>query len=110
MHYVLSDLFTVTHPSWMALYGIVNSFIELRKPLGHKAVIHEVAENFKCSVTVILGSVMCVFSMEHSFIFLWLKFYNKKIESIAFLKYTELALLSKTVNITVLLKVTDLLK
>ena len=40
-------------------------------------------------VRSLVGVVMCIFSMEHSFIFLWLKFY-KKIESIAFHKYTEL--------------------
>lgn len=91
MHYVLSDVFTVTHPSWMAPHGMVNSFIELHKSLCHdKTVIYEVAENLKCSLTVILELVMCIFSMKHSFFSLWLKFYNKKIESIAFHKYTEL--------------------
>ena len=90
MHYTLSGLLTVTHPSWMVLHGMVNSFIDLHKPLCHnKTVSHEVAENLKCSLAIILGLVMCIFSMEHSFIFLWLKFY-KKIESIAFHKYTEL--------------------
>ena len=31
----LSELSTVTHPSWVALHGMAHSFIEL-----HKAVIH----------------------------------------------------------------------
>ena len=32
----------MTHPSWVALHGMVHSFIELLKPLCHdKAVIHE---------------------------------------------------------------------
>ena len=39
---VLSELFTVTWPSWMGLLGMAHSFIELCKPLHHnKAVIHE---------------------------------------------------------------------
>ena len=37
----LSECFTMTHPSWVALNGMANSIIELWKPLGHdKAVIH----------------------------------------------------------------------
>ena len=31
--HVLSDVFTVTHPSWVALLGTAHSFIELSKPL-----------------------------------------------------------------------------
>ena len=32
----------MTCPSWVALHGMVHSFIELYKPLGHdKAVIYE---------------------------------------------------------------------
>ena len=39
---VLSELFTVTHLSWVALHGMAHSFIEVCKPLHHnKAVIHE---------------------------------------------------------------------
>ena len=37
-----SELFTMTHLSWMALHGIAHNFIELYKPLCHgRAVIHE---------------------------------------------------------------------
>ena len=43
---VLSELFTMTPmtlPSWVTLYEMAHSFIELYKPLCHdKAVIHEV--------------------------------------------------------------------
>ena len=40
MDHVLSELFTVTHPSWVALNG--KASFELHKPLCHdKAVIHE---------------------------------------------------------------------
>ena len=40
--HVLSEPFTMTHPSWVALHGMAHSFIELHKPLHHnKAVIHE---------------------------------------------------------------------
>ena len=35
MDHVLSQLSTMTHPSWVALHGMVHSFIEL-----HEAVIH----------------------------------------------------------------------
>ena len=39
---VLSELFIMTHPSWVVLHGMVHSFIELRKPLHNgKAVIQE---------------------------------------------------------------------
>ena len=40
--HVLSEFSTVTLPSWVALHGMVHSFIELCKPLQHdKAVIHD---------------------------------------------------------------------
>ena len=40
--HVLSGLFTVTFPSWMALHSMAHNFIELCKPLClDKAVIHE---------------------------------------------------------------------
>ena len=40
--HVLSELFTMIHPSWVALHGTAHSFIELHKPYRHdKAVIHE---------------------------------------------------------------------
>ena len=40
--HILSERFTMTHPSWVALHGMAHSFVELHKPLRHyKAVIHE---------------------------------------------------------------------
>ena len=40
--HVLSEFFTVTHLSWVALHSVTHSFIELHKPLYHnKAMIHE---------------------------------------------------------------------
>ena len=40
--HVLSELFTVTHLSWLALQGMAHGFIELCKPYHNdKAVIHE---------------------------------------------------------------------
>ena len=39
--HVLSETFAMTHLSWVALQGMAHSFIELCKPLCHKAVIHE---------------------------------------------------------------------
>ena len=42
MDHILSELFTLTCPSWVALHGMAHSFIELQKPLCHdKAVIHK---------------------------------------------------------------------
>ena len=43
----LSELSTMTHPSWVALHGMACSFSELYKPLHHeKAVIHEGEFNY----------------------------------------------------------------
>ena len=45
-NYILSEIFTMTCPSWMALHGIAHSFSELHKPLHHhKAVIHELSSS-----------------------------------------------------------------
>ena len=39
--YILSELFTMTHPCWVALHSMAHSFIELNKLLCHdKAMIH----------------------------------------------------------------------
>ena len=41
VNHVLSELFTVTCPSWVALHGMAHSFIELCNCFcHHKAVIH----------------------------------------------------------------------
>ena len=40
--HILSEVFTITHPSWVALQGMVHGFIELCKPFHHdNAIIHE---------------------------------------------------------------------
>ena len=36
----VSELSTMTHPSWTALHNMAHSFFELHKPLHHKTVIH----------------------------------------------------------------------
>ena len=33
--HILSELSTVTHPSWVALQGMAHSFIELDKAVAH---------------------------------------------------------------------------
>ena len=39
--HILSELFAMTHPSWMVLHGMAHSFIELHKPLlQDKTVFH----------------------------------------------------------------------
>ena len=54
--HILSELSAMTHPSWVALHGIANNFIELCQPLYHnKAVILEGAD----SVTDSQISVSC---------------------------------------------------
>ena len=35
MDHVLSELSTMTHPSWVALHGMASSFIELDKAVVH---------------------------------------------------------------------------
>ena len=35
VYHVLSELSMVTHPSWVALHGMANSFIELDKAVVH---------------------------------------------------------------------------
>ena len=42
--HVLSELFSMTHLSWVALHSIAHSFIEFDKPFHHKAVMHEEEE------------------------------------------------------------------
>ena len=42
VNHILSELFTMTCPSWVTLHSMAQSFTELCKPLHHdKAVIHE---------------------------------------------------------------------
>ena len=42
VYHVLSELFTMNCPSWVALHGMAYSFIEVCKPFCHnKAVIHD---------------------------------------------------------------------
>ena len=47
---IVSELFTMASPSWVALHGIAHHFIELRKPLCHKAVVHEGVHSFISSL------------------------------------------------------------
>ena len=35
--HVVSELFTLTHLSWLALHSMAHSFIELHKPLCHES-------------------------------------------------------------------------
>ena len=46
VNHVLPGLFTMAHPSWVALHGMARSFIKLHKPLHlKKVVIHEGEKN-----------------------------------------------------------------
>ena len=63
MNHVLSELSTMTHPSWVALPGMAHHFTELCKPLRHdRCVIHEGAAKTKrakipqCSLRVLEAS------------------------------------------------------
>ena len=48
VNHVLSELSTMTHPSWVALHGMAHSFIELDKAVVH--VISLVSFLWLCSV------------------------------------------------------------
>ena len=50
LEHVLSELFTMTHLSWVDLCGMAHSLTELCRPLHHsKAVIHEGSPKCSCS-------------------------------------------------------------
>ena len=51
MNHILSELSTIARPSWMALYGMDHSFIEL-----DKAVIH--------MIILVIFSLIVVFILE----------------------------------------------
>ena len=42
---ILSEISTMTRLSWVALQGMIHSYIELLKRLHHKAMIQEVGNN-----------------------------------------------------------------
>ena len=44
-----SQLFAITHLSWMPLYGMAHNFTELCESLCHKGVIHEGGHFAKCT-------------------------------------------------------------
>ena len=72
--HVLLELFTMTRPFWVALYGMAQSFIELPRPLHHdKAVIHEEVVSFR-SLLNIFFFFNVLNPCLHS-IYLWLLFY-----------------------------------
>ena len=48
--HVLSELFTVTCPSWAALHSITHSFIELLKPTHHGKVVSHKGKNISCEL------------------------------------------------------------
>ena len=77
MDHILSELFSVTCLSWVALHSITRSVIELNKPLRHdKAVVHDgdlLISNYcnylkKClsGSLPVFNWVICVFSIELS--------------------------------------------
>ena len=67
----MSELFTVTRLSWVALHIMVHSFIELPKPLCHdKTVIHEgdflssfIQRKSKLSLPFMIGVSVWVFGL-----------------------------------------------
>ena len=49
--HILSELSTMTHPSWVALYGLAHSFIEL-----NKAVVHVIRSlSTECKILRVVG-------------------------------------------------------
>ena len=68
----LSEVFTITYPSWVVLHSMVQSFIELHKPLCQKkAVIHEV-DRFSMQIILLnmggLHPINQCSSVAHSFL------------------------------------------
>ena len=62
----LSELFSVTRPSWVNWHGMAHKFIELHKPLHHdKAVIHEEGRKQRhglfCESCLLFGEIMSIF-------------------------------------------------
>ena len=52
--HVLSELFTMTHLSWVVLQGMAHSFIELHKLFHHdRAVIHAVGHGIFSSIQLL---------------------------------------------------------
>ena len=52
--HILSELFLMTHLSWVSLLGVAQKFIELHKPFCHdKAVMHEGDQLWMCLVVKI---------------------------------------------------------
>ena len=70
---ILLELFTITHPSWVALYSMAHSFIDLHKPLHQdKVVTHERAygiilkcqlDHHSCKILFTLGFmiILCMY-------------------------------------------------
>ena len=46
MDHILSELSTMTHPSWVALLGMAHSFIELDKAVVHVISLISLVWNF----------------------------------------------------------------
>ena len=68
----LSEVFTITYPSWVVLHSMVQSFIELHKLLCQKkAVIHEV-DRFSMQIIILnmggLHPINQCSSVAHSFL------------------------------------------
>ena len=62
MDRILSELSNMTHPSWVALYGMAHSFIELDKVLVHVKRLVSVRKHltggFLCAVLDLSG-ILC---------------------------------------------------
>ena len=66
--HILSEFFTMTGPSWVALHSMAYRFNELHKPLLHdKAVMHERALHTKLSkITPSLSLVLELLNLINS--------------------------------------------
>ena len=71
----------MTRPVWVALYGMVQSFSDLHKPLHHdKAVIHEEDVSFRSLLNFFFFFFNFLNPCLHS-VYLWLLFYFQDFES-----------------------------
>ena len=62
---ILSQLSTMTHPSWVTLHGMAYSFIELHKSLHHKAVTHEDVNTLNTTkLYKVINCIPCIFQFK----------------------------------------------
>ena len=85
---ILSELSTMTHPSWVTLHGMAYSFIKLHKSLHHKAVtLEDVNKLNTTKLYKVINCISCTFQLKKKNLYLEiieLTFLKKYISDINF--------------------------